>query len=127
MTSEQPKEYIITAFQLKQLQEYADLDFVCQAIRSRPHPAPAQPAERLGFTEFCHVHCDKHECCTNECERSAYEAARKARDDVLDLIEKWIKEDACPPGKKKGKQCDKGCAMCFVEFLRQHTGQESER
>lgn len=29
-------DYIITAFQLKQLQGYADLDFVCQAIRSKP-------------------------------------------------------------------------------------------
>ena len=31
------QEYIITEFQLKQLQDFASLDFVCQAIRSRPH------------------------------------------------------------------------------------------
>lgn len=43
---QQPKEYIITEFQLKQLQGYADLDFVCQAIRSRPHPAPAPTDEQ---------------------------------------------------------------------------------
>ncbi len=34
---QQPEtDYIITAFQLKQLQEHADLDFVCQAIKSKP-------------------------------------------------------------------------------------------
>lgn len=29
-------EYIITEYQLKKIQEYADLDFICQAIRSKP-------------------------------------------------------------------------------------------
>lgn len=37
MTEQQKEpEYIITTFQLKQLQEYANLDFICQAIRSCP-------------------------------------------------------------------------------------------
>ena len=30
------EQYVITDFQLNQLRSYADLDFVCQAIRSRP-------------------------------------------------------------------------------------------
>ena len=38
MTEQSPdeKQYVITGFQLNQLREHADLDFVCQAIRSRP-------------------------------------------------------------------------------------------
>lgn len=35
------QEYIITNFQLKQLQDFASLEFVCQAIRSRPITPPA--------------------------------------------------------------------------------------
>jgi transcriptional regulator of met regulon len=30
----------ITGFQLKQLQGFESLDFICQAIRSRPAPSP---------------------------------------------------------------------------------------
>lgn len=33
---EPEQDYIITAFQLKQLQGHADLDFICQAIKSKP-------------------------------------------------------------------------------------------
>ena len=32
-------EFIITGFQMKQLQDHTDLDFVCQAIQSRPAPS----------------------------------------------------------------------------------------
>jgi len=39
-------EYIITGFQLKQLQGYADLEFICQAIRTRPH-TPQAPEQHL--------------------------------------------------------------------------------
>jgi hypothetical protein len=37
-------EYIITEFQLKQLQDFASLEFICQAIKKRPH-TPAHPPE----------------------------------------------------------------------------------
>ena len=50
------------------------------------HASSPAPAERLGFTEFCNVHCDKHECCTNECERSAYEAAKAEREQVRKVL-----------------------------------------
>jgi len=36
LLQEPESDYIITAFQLNQLQGHADLDFVCQAIRSKP-------------------------------------------------------------------------------------------
>jgi len=79
--------------------------------RSRSHPAPAV---REVFAE-------------HQAYRNGYDdGARKACEDVLTLIEKWIKEDACPPGKKKGKRCDKGCAMCFVESLRSPQQQAGE-
>ena len=57
---------------------------------TRATHTPAAPAmERLGFTEFCYVHCDKHECCTNECER----AAKDEREQVLDVLEEFLNSD----------------------------------
>ena len=50
------EEYIITEFQLKQLQGYVDLDFVCQAIRSRPLiRTPTLPDEVCRICEDCRV------------------------------------------------------------------------
>jgi hypothetical protein len=67
--------------------EYHDFIDKCGCASHRAtHASSPAPAERLGFTEFCNVHCDKHECCTNECERSAYEAAKAERERVRKVL-----------------------------------------
>ena len=62
MSSEQPKEYIITEFQLKQLQNFASLEFVCQAIRSRPHISTEEEiCKRCLCTSPCQPWFDEHD------------------------------------------------------------------
>ncbi len=65
MTAQQPqREYIITEFQLKQLQDFASLEFVCRAIRTRPHTpqAPGVTEERAScnncYDTKCGYACD---------------------------------------------------------------------
>lgn len=79
---------------------------ICDTLDPHPAPHTSPPAPN----------CKK--CYDDGYSAGIREAAKAAREQVLGLIEKWIKEDVCPPGKKKGKRCVKGCAMCFVESLR---------
>lgn len=87
-----------------------DVDTVINTLKKERAIAthtPAAPAtERLGSTEFCYVHCDKHECCTNECERSAYDAAKAEREQVLDEIQQHALKAGFVRYDNKGKICN---------------------
>jgi hypothetical protein len=43
---------------------------------------------------------------------------------VLDVMEGWLKNDDCPPKKKKGKSCSIGCGRCMIKSLRTTAQQE---
>ncbi len=43
---------------------------------------------------------------------------------VLDTMEDWLKNDKCPPKKKKGAKCDIGCGRCMINALRQQQERE---
>jgi hypothetical protein len=80
MSSEQPKEYIITEFQLKQLQDFASLEFVCQAIRTRPHPAPSDDSDMVISM------LEEEVRRLTELEMQADQRINKAREGVLDAL-----------------------------------------
>jgi hypothetical protein len=80
----QPKEYTITEFQLDQIRSYVDLDFVCQAILSRPVSTPPKGA----VPESLCPHFGDIDCCPvkQDCRVRAYCAEHYDHIDKL-LIE----------------------------------------
>ena len=84
MTAPPPaqQEYIITEFQLKQLQDFASLDFVCQAIRSRPHTSTPHKSNQF-FEPLLKCDC---EVCKDARDGRDTAIAAQARDQVLDEV-----------------------------------------
>jgi hypothetical protein len=117
------REYIITEFQLEQLQDFASLEFVCQAIRSRPHaPAPKSGCDGCR-KETEHLECPMPGKCDQMkcpicCEGSDFptlpqeiakyeaEAARAATLACRDIVYNKVTYNKCP--------FDGDCGQCFL-------------
>lgn len=106
-------EYIITGFQLRQLQDFASLEFVCQAIRSRPHnpaPVPDIPVDVCNICDLA-VQCDQrfgkngYPSCVQRATKAAREQVLKElyllAEDMISDGERMIQEE--PMGKLYGK------------------------
>ena len=152
MSSEQPKEYIITEEQLAKLildleyQRYNLARITQEQIRSRPHPAP----EHEDWARTMHVDQDSidppqptiipcsrpHPAPTDEQCRICSEATeRKAREDVLDEITKYINEmyplpgpegDYLYPSRKGRREVYEQMRVLIESLLAQQQGGVSE-
>jgi len=118
-------EYIITESQLNFLEwresdgciPLPDGSNLITKIRSRPHSTASNAeSEQLGFTEFCEIHCDHHECCTNECERSGRQATEKVLDTLEAYAEACRYENECRGKSEKEEIVVAGLAGAAIAF-----------